>query len=349
MLAVVMREFGDENVLELDEVPAPSPDVGEARVRVGAVEVSSTRDIATRSGHHAFSAEVSLPHVLGGDFAGIVEDVGAGVDPGLVGQRVAVSNSFGCGECPACQSGAETQCPDTKMLGIHRWGSYAELVTAPAANLFAIPDDLPFAEAAAMVATGPIACTQLRTAEVASGDSVIVTGATGSLATMLIVLGNVLGVRMMALSRRPEQLPTGLEPAATLASDDPELATAILGLSGALGAKAAIDNVADGATFTRYYPALAIGARIVISGAIGTDPPPTLPVPVRPFYIRSQSLLGVRTTNREDMRRFWARVRAGLRLPGGLVHERPLAEVRQAHADVTAGVAVGHTVLSVAS
>jgi NADPH:quinone reductase-like Zn-dependent oxidoreductase len=177
---------------------------------------------------------------------------------------------------------------------------------------------------------------------------VIVTGATGSLATMLIVLGNLLGARMVALSQRPEQVPSGLDVAATLASDDPELATAIRGLSGALGVKAAIDNVADGATFTRYYPALAIGARIVISGAIGTDPPPTLPVPVRPFYIRSQSLLGVRTTNREDMHRFWDQVHAGLRLPGDLVHERPLADARQAHADITAGLAVGHTVLSVA-
>ena len=93
MRAVVMRGFGDPGVLEIEDVPDPSPQRGEALVRVAAVEVSRTRDVAARSGRHPFSRQITLPHVLGGDFAGVVEAVGDGVDPALAGQRVAAMNS----------------------------------------------------------------------------------------------------------------------------------------------------------------------------------------------------------------------------------------------------------------
>jgi len=58
-----------------------------------------------------------------------------------------------------------------------------------------------------------------------------------------------------------------------------------------------IDNVADPATFDRYFPALARGARVVISGAIGSPQPPVLRVPADTLYLRSIALLGVRTAS----------------------------------------------------
>ncbi|HEX2746297.1 MAG TPA: hypothetical protein VHN16_18115 [Streptosporangiaceae bacterium] len=75
MRAVVMRAFGDPGVLEIEDVPAPSPQAGEALVRVAAVEVSRSRDVAARSGRHPFSRQITLPHVLGCDFAGLVHEV----------------------------------------------------------------------------------------------------------------------------------------------------------------------------------------------------------------------------------------------------------------------------------
>jgi NADPH:quinone reductase-like Zn-dependent oxidoreductase len=345
MQAVVMRTFGGAEVLELDEVPDPPPGTGEVLVRVGAVEVSSTRDIATRSGSHLFSRQVSLPHVLGGDFAGIVEAAGPGADPALVGRRVAVSNSAGCGRCAACLAGREAQCPQLRMLGIHRWGSYAELVSVPEQNLSPLPDDLALTEAAAMAATGPIALTQLLTSGVGAGDALLVTGATGALATMVAALAAARGIRTIGISRRPDRIPPRLGLSAALDASDAELGQAILTASGGGGVQAAIDNVADGATFQRYFHALAIGARIIVSGAIATDRPAVLPVPAQPFYVRSLSLLGVRTTNRPDIARFWQLVHEGLRLPPGLVNEFPLGEAAHAHAQISAGLSSGHTVL----
>lgn len=347
MRAIVMREFGDADVLKLDEVPDPVPAAGEALIRVGAVEVSSTRDVATRTGRHPFSGQVSLPHVLGGDFAGVVEAVGPGVVSELAGRRVAVSNGAGCGSCPACLAGQMAQCPQLSMLGIHRWGSYAELATAPAQNLSLIPDDVSLADAAAMAATGPIALTQLLTAQVGAGTSVLITGATGALGTMLMVLAAARGAHVFALSRRPDHIPASVVTAARFRVGEPGLAQAIGQATAGSGVEAVIDNVAHGQTFADYISALAIGGRIVISGAIGGPDVTTLPVPAQFLYFRSLSLLGVRTTSGPDIERFWALVQDGLRLPAGLVRERPLSAAADVHADVARGVNVGHTVLSV--
>ncbi|MBV9309272.1 MAG: alcohol dehydrogenase catalytic domain-containing protein [Solirubrobacterales bacterium] len=349
MRAVLMRAFGDADVLELDEVPDPEPAAGEALVRVQAVEVSRTRDVATRSGQHPFSRQVTLPHVLGGDFAGVVQATGAGVDRALVGRRVAGSNSSSCGACQACRAGHEEQCPQLSMLGIHRWGSYAELVAVPAANLTEVPDGVSVSAAAAMAATGPIALTQLNLGAVSRGIWTLVTGVRGSLGTMLAVLGASLGARLIGLSRRPAEIPAELNLEARCNSSDEGLTASLLELTSDAGVEVAVDNVAAGEVFTRYFPALATGGRVVVSGAIGGPELPVLPVPAAPFYVRSLSLLGVRTTTPRDIDQFWILVRGGLRLPAGLVHELPLERAASAHARISAGDAVGHTVLTISA
>ena len=346
MRAVVMRAFGDPDVLELEDVPAPQPAAGEALVRVAAVEVSRTRDVAARSGHHPFSRQITLPHVLGGDFAGVVEAVGDGVDPALTGMRVAAMNTHTCGECVACRSGREHECTQLEMVGIHRWGSYAELTRVPAGSLHVLPDGIEMAEAAALAATGPIALEQLRVAAVTSGSDVLITGVTGALATVLAALAPRFGARAIGLSRRVSAVPPSLD-ITVLDSWREDLTEAILAATGGKGPDAAIDNVAAPDVFDRYFPTLVNGARIVISGAIGTPGLPVLQVPAAPLYIRSISLLGVRTATARTTRDFWDLVRDGFRLPPGLVHEVPLETAAAAHDAVINGTAAGHTVLRV--
>ena len=349
MQAVVMRDFGGADVLQIEEVEDPLPGPGEALVRVGAVEVSSTRDLATRTGRHPFSKQVSLPHVLGGDFAGVVEAVGGGVDPGLVSRRVAVANQIACGQCAACRNGHEEQCPRLQLIGIHRPGSYAELVSAPAANMNLIPDDVSFAAAAAMAANGSIALTQLKVGRVTDGTWLLVTGVTGALGTLLSVVAHHLGARVIGSSRRVGAVPAELPLTATLDAGDPNLHESLMRVTEGAGLEMVAENVANEEVFNRYFPSLAIGARIVVSGAIGHPELPVLAVPAAPFYTRSLSLLGVRTTTPRDVNEFWGLVRDGLRLPGGLVHSMPLSDAAAAHERISAGQALGHTVLTIPS
>lgn len=342
-----MRAFGAEDVLELADLLSPEPGPGEVVVGVRAVEVSRTRDVATRTGTHPFSRQVTLPHVLGGDFAGVVEAVGAGVDPGLVGRRVAASCAIPCGECPACQADREAQCSRLIMLGVHRWGSYAELVRVPAANLNPIPDAMTMVEAAALAATGPIAYTQLRLGQVQENTWTVVTGATGALGSVLLALATHLGARVVALSRRPSAIPEEIAVRGRLDVAAHDLTTTLLRVTDGIGIETAIDNVAQPDVFAKYFPALATGGRVVVSGAIGTPELPVLPVPAAPLYLRSLSILGVRTSSAAEARRFWEHVHDGFRLPPGLVHEHPLEDAASAHARIAGGAAVGHTVLTV--
>lgn len=343
MRAVVMRTFGDPSVLRIEDVPTPRPRPGEAVVRVAAVEVSRTRDVTTRSGRHPYSSEMTLPHVLGGSFAGVVSAVGEGVDPAMLGRPVGVMIHHACGACAECRAGFREDCSRLEMLGIHRWGSYAEFTAVHADCLHPLPHDLDPAEAAALAATGPVALTQLRTAMVGRGTVVLVTGMTGALASTLAALGRLLGATVIGLSRRPASVAGSLG-CAVLDSTRSGLAEAIVAAAGGSRPRAVIDNVCAPAVFEQYFPALANGSHIVASGVIGS---PELPVPIRSLYTRGVSLIGLRSHTQPLTAEFWQLVRDGFRLPPGLLHEFPLEATADAHEAVAEGALTGHTVLRI--
>ena len=232
------------------------------------------------------------------------------------------------------------------MVGIHRWGSYAEFTSVHADGLHVLPDGIGMAEAAALAATGPVGLTQLRTAQAGPGTIVLITGMTGALASALAALGAVLGATVIGLSRRPRAVTprTGL---VVLDSARPDLTEAILTATGGVRPRAVIDNVCSPDVFQRYLPTLANGGRIVVSGAIGTPELPVLPVPAGPMYSRSISLIGVRSHTEAVTADFWQMVRDGFRLPPGLVHEYPLEAAPDTHEAVVNGSAMGHTILRV--
>ena len=345
MQAILMREFGGPEVLRIEEVATPHLRPGEIIVQVAAVEVSRTRDLGTRSGRHPFSKQARLPLVLGGHFAGTVAAVGDGVDPSLAGRPVAVMGHHTCGECAACRTGLEEECARIELVGIHRWGSYAEYASVHGATVHPVPDDLDLAEAAALAATGPVGLTQLQRAGVSAGDSVILTGATGALASTIIALAALQGIRVIGLSRRGGTgNTTGIT---TLCASRDDLPEAILSETGGVPPRAAIDNVCAPEVFQRYFATLANGGHVIVSGAIGNpDMPVVLPVPARALYSRSLALVGVRSHTAAAADEFWHLVRDGFRLPPGTVHQHPLENAAAVHADIAAGSLQGHNVLT---
>ncbi|WP_354568531.1 zinc-binding alcohol dehydrogenase family protein [Glaciihabitans sp. UYNi722] len=345
MSAIVIRDFGGPDVMQLETVASPAVLPGEVVVRVGAVEVSRTRDGGTRSGKHPFSREVTLPHVLGGDFGGVIVAVGDGVAGSLVGARVAVMNHHVCGVCAACRSGNDNECAELEMIGIHRWGSYAEYTSVHADQVHRLPAGIDLAEAAALAATGPIGLTQLRTALAGPDSVILVTGMTGALASVVASLGSTLGATMIGLSRRASNAPRGGH--IVLDSARPDLAEAILTASGGRKPTAVIDNVCAPDVFESYFPTLANGARIVVSGAIGTPEMPVLPVPARTLYSKSIALMGVRSHTVPITAEFWQLVLDGFRLPGYLIHEYPLERASATHQAILEGTSIGHTILRV--
>ena len=346
MRAVVMREFGAPEVLLAEDLPDPEPGPEEAVVRVAAVEVSATRDAGTRSGRHPFSRLVTLPHVLGGDCAGTVVGVGPGVEEDLVGARVAVSNAIACHACRFCLAGHDEACENLQLVGVHRPGSYAEYLAVPAANLTRLPDGLGLREAAALAADGAVAYAQLEAGGVGPGTRVLVCGAAGALGSTLVTLAAARGAHVIALSRRAPELLARWGAATTIASDAPDLTARLLEATDGAGVDVVVDNVALPAPFAGYMPALAVRGRVVMSGAMGPEPIAFAP---QALYLRSQSIVGLRTESRATRVRFWGEVAALPRLAPDALATLPLEEAVEAHHRLASGAKVGHLLLEPAS
>lgn len=343
-----MESFGAPEVMVMRDVDLPVPGPHEVRVRVSAIALARTKDVSMRAGSLPFAPRVKLPHIPGTEHAGIVDAVGEDIDTDLLGARVAVSAVLTCGTCVACQRGREEACSSFSLIGVDRAGCYAEFVVVPARNVHPIPDEVALAHAAALAANGPVARAQLEAGNVGPGTIVAVMGAAGALGSTAACLAHHRGATVIAVDQLDSkgtflaELPLD----ARFDGHDPGLADSIRSYTGGWGIDCVIDNLGLADLWSAYRPALATMGRIVVSGAIGRDP---IPMQLLPFYLHSQSLLGVRTGNPSQMRALWMDVGNGFRLPDAVVVCRPWGEMREAHTLVEAGGAVGQTVLEVST
>jgi NADPH:quinone reductase-like Zn-dependent oxidoreductase len=191
MNAIVLRELGGPERLALEQIPDPQPGPGEAVVRLRAAALNH-RDAWIRQGLYA---GITLPIVLGSDGAGTVQAVGVGVDPALLGTAVVINPSLDWGTDDRVQG------PAYRILGLPDNGTYAEYVKVPAANLFAKPDTLSWEAAAATPLAGLTAYRALVTrARVQPGETVLVTGIGGGVATFALLVARHLGARVVVTS-----------------------------------------------------------------------------------------------------------------------------------------------------
>lgn len=97
-------------------------------------------------------ADITVPHVPGHEFAGIVEELGDGVAGWRTGERVTVPFVCACGQCPQCRAGDHQICDRQSQPGFTHWGSFAELVAVEHAevNLVRVPDAVASATAASL-------------------------------------------------------------------------------------------------------------------------------------------------------------------------------------------------------
>jgi propanol-preferring alcohol dehydrogenase len=120
------------------------------------------------------------PIALGHEPAGVICDVGAGVSDWKVGDRVAVYPHVYCGTCPACRSGREGLCVQSRIFGLHRHGAMAEKMALPTRCLVALPDSISFEIGAIMTdAVSTPYHAVVRRARLQKGESVAVFGCGG--------------------------------------------------------------------------------------------------------------------------------------------------------------------------
>ncbi|MEY9093219.1 NADP-dependent oxidoreductase [Paenibacillus sp. RC84] len=169
MKAMGFTKFGPPEVLEPMEIAAPQAGEGEVRVRVKAAGVQPV-DCAIRAGFRPQGVPVSLPHVTGGEFAGIVDQTGSGV------------TAF---------------TPGDEVLGFRMQYTYAEYVVVPQDQLVRKPDTMPWEAAGGLSGAGQTALTALEELAVGPGETLLINGAAGGVGTVAVQAARAKGATVI--------------------------------------------------------------------------------------------------------------------------------------------------------
>ncbi|MDO8210144.1 zinc-binding dehydrogenase [Conexibacter sp. CPCC 206217] len=182
------RAHDGASTFAIDEIDEPVLAPGEVLVEVKACGLCGS-DLHILDG---VTAPAFRPITLGHESAGIVRRTSSAVTDAAVGDRVFVNPLIACGRCEPCRRGRSHICVERSVLGIHRDGAFAELMSVPAANLVPLPAALPF-EQAAMIESASVPFHALtRRAPVQAGDAVAVIGV-GGLGSHALQIAQLLG------------------------------------------------------------------------------------------------------------------------------------------------------------
>ncbi len=177
MKAIVIREPGGPEVLELRDVEEPVPARGEARVRVRATAVNRA-DLLQRMG--AYPAPPGSPAAIPGlEYSGVVDALGEDVTELAVGDRV---------------------------FGLVGGGSYAEKIVTPARTIARMPKDISFPNAAAVPEAFLTAFDALMQANVRPGDRVLVSAVGSGVGTAAVQICRALGARAFGTARSQQKI-----------------------------------------------------------------------------------------------------------------------------------------------
>jgi len=274
--AVIYHEHGGMPVLT--DVPEPQCPDGGVVVAVRATGVC-------RSDWHAWKGHdpVSLPHTPGHELAGVVAEVGVGVRHFVVGDRVTVPFTCGCGRCSWCEAGEAQVCPDQTQPGFTGPGSFAEKVAIHGAdtNLVALPESVDFVTAASLGCRFATAFRAVVThGRLGRGDWLAVHGC-GGLGLSAVMIGVALGGRVVAVDVNPAALErvSALGAAAVVdAGGAVDVAAAIRDLTGG-GAHVSVDAFGSSDVAVASVRSLRRRGRHVQAGLLlGASSTPPLPM-----------------------------------------------------------------------
>lgn len=340
MKAAIFAENGGPEVLRVVEVERPVPGAGEVLLRVRAAALNHL-DIWVRRG---LPIETTMPHIGGSDIAGEVAELGPGVAGVEVGARVVVDPSTGCGGCEWCRAGEVPLCPDYKIIGEHTQGGFAEYVAVPAANLYPIPEGFSFEEAAAAPLVfltawrGLISRGRLR-----AGEDVLVTGASGGVASAAVQIAKFAGARVFAVTTT-ENVERVRELGADVVYDRAKVdfSRELWRDTGKRGVDLTLDSVGSG-TWKQNLRALARGGRLVVYGATTG---PIGETDLRVLFWKQAEIIGTTMSNRGEFEEVMKLVFRGKLKPVVDV-VWPLERIREAHERVEAGEQFGKVVLKI--
>ena len=320
MKALVMERY--DSTLSLETVDDPDCPCDGVVVRVMACGVC-------RSDHHAWKGadpDVVLPHVMGHEFAGVVEEVGADVRGFAPGDRVTAPFILACGTCPDCRSGDPTTCNAQEVIGFTGWGAFAERLAVPRAdfNLVHLPDSLDFDAAAGM---GCRVTTAFRAVvdrgALQPGEWLAVHGC-GGVGLSAVMIGAALGAQVLAVDVKDDALQIARQMGATAtlnAAGLDDVGAAVREATGG-GAHLSVEALGITPTFENSVRGLRkLGRHVQIGMPLGPHETVRLPL-LELVYSRQISIAGSRGMAARRFPALFGMIGAGRLDVAGLVTER---------------------------
>jgi threonine dehydrogenase-like Zn-dependent dehydrogenase len=199
--------------VELRTFPDPTPGPGEAVIEMKASGMCGSDLKFYRAAPGEAQAALGLggssePFIGGHEPCGVVVARGLGVSEreAPIGSRVMDHHYSGCGVCPHCRLGWSQLCrAGITVYGVTAHGGHADYLKVPVRTLVPLPEELSFAEGAAVACGTGTAYGALRRMRIAGGDTLAVFGQ-GPVGLSATVLGNAMGARVIAVETSPERL-----------------------------------------------------------------------------------------------------------------------------------------------
>ena len=275
------------------------------------------------------SADVTPPVVLGHEYAGIVEQVGAEVTTVRPGDAVTVDPNIYCGQCPACRMGKKQNCHHLVAVGVNFNGGFAQYSVVPEQQAFRLAPGVSL-EAGAMAE--PLACCLhgIDRVGILPGQSVCVIGG-GAIGLMMVQLARLSGAGFVALSepvamRREIGLSLGADFAFDPLSQDP--AAALSARLGAEGVDVVIECVGNTAATRQAFTIAAQGAHVLLFSVPSVDA--TTPLPLFDVFHKELTIYGS-LINPDTHQRAVNLINAGrIQMAPLITHRFPLDQVEEA-------------------
>ena len=318
MKAIRVSEFGEPKVLQLEDVPTPRPGPGQVLVRMHAIGVNPV-ETYIRAGTYARLP--ALPYTPGNDGAGVIEQIGPDVDEFKAGDRVYIGGSLS--------------------------GTYAEFALCKPEQVHRLPENVSFAQGAAMGTPYATAYRGLlQRADAKPGETVVVHGASGGVGMAAVQLARARGLRVFGTAGSDEGRKLAREQGAHEVFDHraPDHFEQIMKATGGRGVDVIVELLAN-VNLGKDLTILAKSGRVAIIGSRGR-----VEIDPRDTMLRDVDLRGMALPNTppKEMASIHAALVAGLEngtLRPVIGKEFPLAEAARAHRAVMEPGARGKIIL----
>jgi len=263
---VKFHEFGDADVLKIEDVNVPAPASDEVQIAVKAIGLNRAE---VRFRQSAYIQRAQLPSKLGYEAAGIVQAVGSDASEFAISDVVSVI-------------------PTEDMA---RWGTYGELINIPARHVVKHPPNLTFEQAAAswmmyITAWGAL----IEQAKLKGNDFVIVSAASSSVGTAAFQIAHAVGAKVIATTRTNAKAQALRDAGAdfVIATEEEDLVARVMEITNNQGARVAFDPI-GGPNIAILAGAMAKRGILLSYGALNRDSGsfPQFPVVAKSLTVKS--------------------------------------------------------------